>query len=320
MIKSLSPHLNLSFLQGTLNQAPVDYTDFLPNSNQFIVRDSSSGQVPLERILPKWHKLLSEDEYTQAVLLILVQVLRGLKYMYNNGIVHRDVGLESLLAWTHETGCIIKLCNFSYALYRPGPISATSFVFAYHELSWLGGVESHLPPEIVDTPASANTLDYSHTDSFAVGCLVYELMTGSSPFDKDPLLVYNNYTSDDIPGFAKGSRLLQYLEQFAHLLLTRDSLKRLGISDALLLIQSMLWLPHSWLEHSIPKQAIEDHLTYLKGTILAELAQQSNHNLLPLETLLKADFLISCNPSDLIRALAVMNQSNVYRKCNHYKS
>ena len=309
--KSVAPHLNLSLLRGTLMQTPVDYIDFLPNVNQFIVYDSSSVKVPLEKILPTWRSSLTDERYMHHILLVLVQVLRGLKHLYYNGIVHRDVGLESLVAWTHGNECIIKLDNFQYALYRKGPISATTFVFAYHELSWLGGVESHLPPEILDTPNNVNTLDYSHTDSFAVGCLIYELIVGVSPFDKDTQLVYQQYTKKDLPGFPKHSRLLGYLEQLAHLLLFRDPLKRLGVSDALLAVQTLLWLPHSWLEQCIPVDDIEDHLTYIKATLLAELAQNDNHTPIPLETLLKIDFMSSCNSSDLIRTLSVFKKTAI---------
>ena len=310
--KSLAPHLNLSLPRGTLKQAPVDYIEFLPDANEYLVRDTSSqpNKVPLEKILPLWHKSLTEDEYMQAVLLILVQVLHGLHYLYSNGTVHRDIGIESILAWTYRSSadhCIVKLCNFAYALHRPGPISATTFVFAYDELSWLGGVESHLPPEIVDTPPNVNTLDYSHTDSFAVGCLIYELMTGVSPFDKDPQLVYKAYTSKDFPNISNNSRISNYLETLAHLLLSRDPLKRLGLGDALLLTQSMLWLPHSWLEHSLPKSDIDNHLLFLKCKTITELARQDAHDVLALEMLLKIDFLASCDSLHLMRALAVMN-------------
>ncbi|XP_019853700.1 PREDICTED: uncharacterized protein LOC109583013 [Amphimedon queenslandica] len=310
--KTLTPHLNLSLPRGTLQQAPVDYIEFLPDAKEYVVRDTSClpDKVPLEKILPLWNKSLSEEEYMQAVLLILVQVLRGLNYLYNNGIVHRDIGIESLLAWTYRSSadhCIIKLKNFTYALHRPGPISATTFVFAYDELSWLGGVESHLPPEIVDTPSNVNTLDYSHTDSFAVGCLIHELMTGTSPFDKDPQLVYKTYTHDDLPSISNEIKVSVYLETLTYLLLSRDPLKRLGLGDALLLTQSMLWLPHSWLECSLPKTDIENHLLFLKGKTIAQIAQQDAQDLLALETVLKADFLATCDSSRLVRALAVMN-------------
>ena len=291
-------------------QTPADHLDFLPDANQFIVNDSTPGKVPLEKILPKWRSSLSEEKYIQRILLVLVQVLKALKHLYYNGIVHRDVGLDSLIGWIHGSDCIVKLTNFQYALHRQGPISATTFVYAYHELAWLGGVESHLPPEILDTPNNANTLDFSHTDTFAVGCLIYELIVGISPFDKNTNLVYTPYTEKDLTGFSKHSRILVYLEKLAHLLLIREPSKRLAVSDALLLVQSLLWLPHSWLERSVAKDVMQDHITYLKATLLSDLAQHDNRDPILLETLLKADFLKSCNSSDLVCVLAVFNKSN----------
>ena len=303
--KAVGPHLNLSLAQGILPQAPVDYIDVLPDSAKYIVRETQPGVTSIQTVLPLWRGTLTDEDYMQCVLLILIQVLRALKYLYCNGVVHRDIGVDSLTAWTHEDDYIIKLSNFQYALHRQGPISATTFVYAYHELSWLGGVESHLPPEILDTPNNVNTLDYSHTDSFAVGCLIYELIVGESPFDRDPQLVYKYYSDTDLPGFSNNSRMSLHLERLAQLLLRYEPLKRLGINDALLVVQSLLWLPHSWLEQCISKKDIEDHLIYLKATLLAQLAQKDTTESVALETLLKAEFLASCSSSDLVRTFSV---------------
>ena len=305
--KSVSKHLNLSLARGTLSQSPSDLIDILPDAASYIVRDFLPGLLPLTRLLPMWQEALNSEEYEQCVLLTLLQVLRAVKYLYCNGIVHRDLGIDTLFAISHGSDCIIKLGGFQYSLYRPGPLSATTFVYAFHELHWLGGVDTRLPPEIMDTPENVHTLDYAHTDCFAIGCLIYDLVTGVNPFDDNPRLVYVGYSDDDLPHFPVTTKLSTHLQTLAHLLLRRDPHRRLGVSDALLLVQSMLWLPNSWIEESASKSNIEEHLLILKGSLLATIAKLEEGESIPLELVLKAEFLSSCSPSDLVRAYAVFS-------------
>ena len=279
--------------------------DMLPDAASYIVRDALPGLTPLNKLLPMWQEALDSEKYEQCVLLTLLQVLRSVKHLYCNGVVHRDLGIDTLVAVNDGSNCIIKLGGFQYSLYRPGPLSATTFVYAFHELHWLGGVDTRLPPEIMDTPENMHTLDYANTDCFAVGCLIYELLTGTNPFDENPQLVYVGYSDDDLPIFPITTKMSNHLRTLAHRLLRRDPHKRLGVSDALILVQSMLWLPPSWIEESASKSAIEDHLLVIKGCLLAKLAQREESESIPLELILKAEFLSSCSPSDLVRAFAV---------------
>lgn len=305
--------MNLSLAKGILSQTPTDLIDILPESLSYVIRDHLQELVPLQKLLPEWQKSLNPDEYERHILVTLLQVLRAVKRLYCNGIVHRDLGVDTVYAVTSSStessdaaaSSVIKLGGFQYSLYRPGPLSATTFVYAFQELDWLGGADTRLPPEIMDTPENSHALDYANTDCFAVGCLIYELITDTNPFDDKPQLVYVGYSDDDLPEFPKTTKMSINLQTLAHRLLRRDPHRRLGVHDALTLIQSMLWLPSAWFQESVSNEVIQNHLLLLKGSLMAEIALCKDE--LPLELVLKSDFLSSCSASDIVRAFAVFH-------------
>ena len=293
----LAPHPHLSFVRAVLTTPPP----FLPSCSSptsYIIRDCINGE-PLNQLLPKLRQSLSPEDYTKHVLLCLVQVFSALSYLHSNGVCHRDVGLDCLYATPHGDHWLVRLSAFDYALHRPGPVTATSFVYGYHELKWLGGADSRLPPEIMDTPEEAQTVDYSRTDCFAVGCIMYEMMGLKNPFESDPDLVYKSYTEADLPRFTHTSPFLQHL---ADLLLTRDPQRRLEASMALLITQAHLWLPGNRLREPVPAETqLSHHLVYERAQLVACLAKTAPS--LPL--LLKAQFLLSCDTSELIGVLSL---------------
>jgi len=287
----LAPHPHICLVRAVLSTPTPSLT------TAYILRDCISGE-PLSQFLPKQRQLLSPKDYTQFVLLSLVQVFSALSYLHRNGVCHRDVGLDCLHAVAHGTHWLVRLSGFHYSLHRPGPVTATSFIYSYHELKWLGGADSRLPPEIMDTPANAQTLDYSRTDCFAVGCTIYEMMGHKNPFESDPDLVYQKYMEGDLPRFTPASPLLQHL---ADKLLRREPLRRPDASTALLITEAQLWLPHSWLREPASEILVSHHLAYERAQLVAHFARTAP--ILPL--ILKAKFLSSCDVPELIRALSI---------------
>ena len=307
--KSLGPHLNIELIQGCLPEAPVDVLDIVPPAIQYAVRDDPPSNTLLSELLPLWQADLNNEEYEQCVLMTVLQVFRALKDLYNNGIVHRDLGLDSLCVQTHRGNTIIKICSFQYALHRPGPLSATSFIYAFHELKWLGGTDSKLPPEIMDTPNNVQTLDYARSDCFAAGCLIYDLLLGENPFERDSKLVYSQYKETDLPMSSGHSSTTTYLFRLAQLLLRRDPTKRISISDALLILQTIQWLPHNWLESVVDMEEVQERLSLMKASLMSQLANRiGKSESPPLELLLRAEFLSACSPTELMRILAVFRQ------------
>ena len=110
---------------------------------------------------------LSEGEAFEAIR----QVLLGLGVVHGHGVVHRDVKPENVLIGTNpETGGLtIKVSDFGIARLLDGPHLTGTFEYI--------GTVHYSAPEIAQglppTPA---------TDVYAVGVMLYELLSGATPF------------------------------------------------------------------------------------------------------------------------------------------
>jgi len=250
---------------------------------------------------------MKQLEYDRHVLLIMVQLFSALKHLYQNGTVHRDLSVDTC-KYDPRSG-IMKVTDFTYALHRPPPITASTFFYGYGELKWLGGTGSKLPPEIINTPDDCQTLDYSMSDSFAAGCMIYELFGMQSPFDKDESLICKNYTRDDLPNVPKRSQYTNLINQLIYLLLQADSSKRIKPHAALLLVQAILWAPVSWIHDTVSETAIQSYLAVEKARLVTSVALNSlkGDEKPSVELMLKNIFIQECNPSDLINALSLLH-------------
>ena len=227
--------------------------------------------------------------------------MSAVNYLYSNGVCHRDVNMNCVLVSQYGYHWLLKMGNFNYAVYRSGPVTATSFIYGYQELRWLGGTDSCLPPEILNTPENAQSLDYSGTDSFAIGCLIYDMYGLDNPFEKDPQLVFTQYKTASLPLLPASMVPLQRL---LRLLLCWDPCHRLSPSTALLLCQALLWLPEPWLKSPPSDLLLRQQLDYDCVSLVAAIATMDLRPV-PLPHVLHANFLNSCNVSELVRALFV---------------
>ena len=250
---------------------------------------------------------MKQLEYDRHVLLILVQLFSALKHLQQNGTVHRDISAETC-RYDPKSG-IMKLTDFTYALQRPPPITSSTFVYGYAELKWLGGTGSKLPPEIINTPDDCQTLDYSMSDCFAAGCMIYELFGLLPPFDKDEKLISKNYKKCDLAHIPKRSQYSNLINQLIYLLVQVDKTKRIKPDTALLLVQAILWGPVSWLHDAMTEDAIQDYLAVEKARLITSIAINSlkGDEKPSVELILKNMFIHECNPSNLVKALSLLN-------------
>ncbi|XP_053375553.1 serine/threonine-protein kinase 36-like isoform X2 [Mercenaria mercenaria] len=104
---------------------------------------------------------LPEEQVQQ----IAAQLVSALYYLHSHRILHRDMKPQNILL---GKGGIVKLCDFGFA---------RAMSFNTLVLTSIKGTPLYMSPELVEEKP------YDHTaDLWALGCILYELFTGTPPF------------------------------------------------------------------------------------------------------------------------------------------
>jgi serine/threonine-protein kinase len=124
--------------------------------------------------------IMAEGKLPQGrAIRIAVAVLDGLEYIHANGIVHRDLKPENIMVDEHDN---IKLIDFGIA----GDSAARRLTYANFTATL--GTPDYISPEQVKGQRGDG-----RSDIYAVGVLLYEMLTGRQPFSgPNPLAVMND--------------------------------------------------------------------------------------------------------------------------------
>ena len=104
----------------------------------------------------------------ERAVAILTQVLEVLEYIHTHGVVHRDLKPENIMLDGHDG---IKLIDFGIA----GKEGSRRLTFA--KLSQVMGTPDYISPEQVKGKRGDG-----RTDVYSVGVMLYEMLTGTTPF------------------------------------------------------------------------------------------------------------------------------------------
>jgi len=154
------------------------------------------------------------------------QVLAALSIAHANGIVHRDLKPQNIFLAQDDSGDErVKLLDFGVSKVRDSKSLVTTD-------ARLLGTPAYMSPE--QSEGRADDVG-GHTDVWAIGAILYEMATGTVPFDADnlPAILYKICHSEAQPIVALRA---DAPEAFVHLVketLERDINKR--ISDATVL-------------------------------------------------------------------------------------
>jgi len=109
---------------------------------------------------------------------VIDQTLRGLAAAHKVGIVHRDLKPENLFVADTDDGEVVKVLDFGIArMQRADTPNLTSS-------GALMGTPAYMAPEQV---AGNRGMVDRHSDVYAMGVIIYELATGTSPFHAETL-------------------------------------------------------------------------------------------------------------------------------------
>ncbi len=126
------------------------------------------------------------DQHTLSTrdrLRLFAQVCHAVQHAHQKGIIHRDLKPSNILVAAHDGGALPKIIDFGIAKATGSQPLTDKTVFTQFEMFL--GTPAYMSPEQADF----NVADIdTRTDIYALGVLLYELLTGRTPFDTETLL------------------------------------------------------------------------------------------------------------------------------------
>ncbi|KAI9737760.1 MAG: hypothetical protein M1834_009128 [Cirrosporium novae-zelandiae] len=163
--------------------------------------------------------------------LYMSQVLHGLLYLHEQGVIHRDIKGANIL--TTKQG-LVKLADFGVASRTTG----------LHE-STVVGTPYWMAPEVIELSGATTA-----SDIWSLGCTVIELLDGKPPYHKlQPMPALFRIVNDDHPPLPEGASPA-----------VRDFLMQCFQKDPNLRVSARRLLKHPWIvnarrtDSSVPKK------------------------------------------------------------------
>lgn len=118
---------------------------------------------------------------TRQRLELFLQVCFAVQHAHQKGIIHRDLKPTNILVTMHDDKPMPKVIDFGVAKALSHKLADNTVYTAYGQMV---GTPVYMSPE--QTQLSGLDVD-TRSDVYSLGVLLYELLTGTTPFDKDVL-------------------------------------------------------------------------------------------------------------------------------------
>lgn len=168
-------HPNLMPLLGQCQEDTVVYMlfPFLPQSLRHIVN---------EKVFPKVDRPPLKPFEELKLLLLFHQVMSGVQKMHDTNFSHRDIKLENILLRDSRTPVLM---DFGSAGPTLESIETRKEVLEAIEVASQHTTLPYRPPELLEGGIRAGDadLDYAKVDVWSLGCTLFAMMYGASPFE-----------------------------------------------------------------------------------------------------------------------------------------
>ncbi len=119
---------------------------------------------------------------TQERLGLFAEVCHAVQHAHQKGVIHRDIKPNNVMVTLHDGRPVPKVIDFGVAKAMHTRLTEKTFFTAYQKFI---GTPAYMSPE----QAEMSGLDIdTRSDIYSLGVLLYELLTGSTPFDTTSLL------------------------------------------------------------------------------------------------------------------------------------
>jgi len=119
---------------------------------------------------------------TRQRLDLFIQVCRAIQHAHQKGVIHRDIKPSNVLVAMQDRLAVPKVIDFGIAKATQGRLIDRTVFTAFEQFL---GTPAYMSPE----QAQLGGLDVdTRSDIYSLGVLLYELLTGKTPFDTQEML------------------------------------------------------------------------------------------------------------------------------------